>query len=287
MKVKPILPFGYCKGVQQAILLAKKAKEENIDRSCYLLGMLVHNEETIADLKGHGLTVLDDSKDSLESLLRSVPDGQVVIFSAHGHDKKLDEIAKSKSLTVYDSTCSFVSDNLKEAFEASKRGSVIYIGAKGHLEAESFLSNFKEAVFYDVKSDLWDPSSVKGSSPTVISQTTLSYLELEKAHKAILSSFPDAKIGPERCLATTLRQEAIATIPDSIKSVIVLGSARSNNSKKLYEIAKEHGKEAYLCLGLEDVKKLNLNRSEEIALATGASTAPKTYHDVLGYLESL
>jgi 4-hydroxy-3-methylbut-2-enyl diphosphate reductase len=287
MKVKPILPFGYCKGVQQAILLAKKAKEENPDRACYLLGMLVHNEETIADLKNHGLIVLDDSKDSLESLLLTIPDGQVVIFSAHGHDKKLDEIAKNKSLTVYDSTCSFVSDNLKEAFEASKRGSVIYIGAKGHLEAESFLANFKEAVFYDVKSDLWDPSSVKGSSPTVISQTTLSYLELEKAHKAILSAFPDAKIGPERCLATTLRQEAIANIPESIQTVIVLGSARSNNSKKLYEIAKEHGKEAYLCLGLDDVKKLSLKASEEIALATGASTSPKTYHDVLEYLESL
>ena len=122
--------------------------------------------------------------------------------------------------------------------------------------------------------------------PTIITQTTLSALEVEDAVKDIRTLFPKAKLDKERCHSTSLRQKAIMELPEGIDALIVLGSTRSNNSLKLAELGKLKGIPTYLCLGLEDVKKIEFTNEKRLALCSGASTSDETFDAVLSYLRS-
>jgi len=283
MEVIKIKPFGFCAGVDTAIKLALEAKNENPNKNVYLLGMLVHNEEVITSLVKKGLIILDEHTNSLENLLSSVEDESVIVFSAHGHSKKLYEIALSKRLKIYDSTCTFVKENMELG---ETNNSIIYIGVKGHLESDAFMSNNSHASFYDLKTNTWDYSSIKVKNPKVISQTTISSLELNESINKIKSIFPDCEILQERCHSTSQRQNEISNLT-GVDYLIILGSRTSNNSKKLAEIGSFKGIETYLCSSLDEVKQLKLNSKKKVALASGASTSRDTFLEVATYLESL
>ena len=287
MEVLILNPHGYCLGVNEAIATALKAKKDHPDKNVYLLGLLVHNEETVDLLQEHGLIPLDERKASLLDYLFDMKKGDVVVFSAHGHPDAYTDFARDKGLIIVDATCRYVKENLDLAL--SLETPICYVGVEGHLESEAFLANSPEAVFYDVKSDTCNFLKLKGMkvTPTVITQTTLSSFEVERAMNNIHEFFPDAKIAKQRCHSTTLRQQAILDLPEDVDCVIVLGSNRSNNSVKLAEIAASKGKETHLCLTLEDVKALDLSQKKRLALSSGASTSNATFDAVLNYLRSL
>lgn len=287
MQVTCVYPMGYCEGVQKAISLAIKAKGEHPNQDVYLLGGLIHNQATMDELSKRGLILLDERKTPLKKSLESLKEGDVVVFSAHGHDKKLDEIAKNKGIICYDATCSYVEDNLREANRIKGSFPIIYIGSKGHAESEAFLSNCPEAHFYDLKGDALLSKPEDGSAPHIICQTTISYPELYGAFNKIRELYPEAVIGKERCNATSLRQEGIRKLDSKVDVIIVLGSVYSNNSTKLFEIAKSRGFEAHLCRDLAEVKALDLSAKKNAALASGASTSTEVYKQVLEYLKSL
>ena len=286
MNVTIVNPHGYCVGVHNAMAIALKAKEEHPNANVYLLGLLIHNEEAIAELESKGLIVLDERKKDLLDYLLDLKKGDVVVFSAHGHPSSYDDLAKAKGLILVDATCRYVSENTASAEGVDN---VIYVGLSSHLESQAFLANCPDASFYDVLTGNFPYLRVKGRSntPTIITQTTLSGLEVEKALADITHYFPDAILAKQRCFSTTLRQSAIAALPEDIEEVIVLGSKRSNNSLKLAEIASSKGFSTHLCLGLEDVKALDLKGKKKIALSSGASTSEKTFQDVLTYLKGL
>ena len=287
MEVLPLHPHGYCVGVRQAISTALEAKKNYPDRDVYLLGLLVHNEETMKDLSNAGLIPLDEHEKSILEHILDRKKGDVVVFSAHGHPEAYEELAKEKGLIVIDATCRYVTENLLAAKEESSP--VLYVGVEGHLESEAFLANCPEATFYDVKTGHAEFMHLlaQGGNPTIITQTTLSSLEVESALKDIRTLFPHATLSKERCHSTSLRQKAILDLPEDVDAVIVLGSKRSNNSLKLAELAKSKGKKAYLCLGLEDVKALPLGKERRLALCSGASTSDATFDAVLSYLRSV
>lgn len=287
MNVFTVNPHGYCLGVHAAIDIAKKAKTDHPDANVYLLGLLVHNEGTMAELSSLGLIPIDETKVSLLDALLEMKKGDVVVFSAHGHPAAYDDLAKDKGLVLVDATCRYVKENQAAGEHASSP--IIYIGVAGHLEAEAFLANVPEACFYDVKSGSGELLGLraKTDAPTLITQTTLSGEEIEEALEKIRLIFPHATLEKERCHSTSLRQKAIASLPKGIDAVIVLGSTRSNNSLKLAEIARKQGYETHLCLGLEEVKRLDLSQKKSVALSSGASTSEETYQEVLTYLRNL
>lgn len=287
MEVYEIRPFGFCQGVNQAFLIARSAKKENPNLEVYVLGMIVHNEDAVESLASEGFKILDERKALLSKLLDDIPNGQVVVFSAHGHPQNLETIAKKKRLLIYDATCRYVTENLVSALKAVQEHAVIYIGVRGHLECEAFLSNCPKAILYDVGNDSFECGGITDAEPFVVSQTTLSYLEIEKAHHAILSRFPAAVFGPERCHSTTLRQKAMSDLPSGVDVVIVLGSERSNNSLKLAQIAMNQGCETHLVLDLSSLKKIDLTKKRKVAIASGASTSRETFEACVQYLRSL
>ena len=284
MLVHVVSPNGYCKGVQRAMEIAYSAAKEHPDRPVFLLGMLVHNEDAIASLEQAGLTVLDEAKAPLDQQLSSIPKGAVVVYSAHGHPKRYENIAKQRDLIVYDATCPFVNDNLRSFFQAEKP--VIYLGVRGHLEAEAFRENADGAYFFDVKTMKADalPSDKEAEA---IAQTTLSDSEIEKALESLKASIPSLRLRKGTCYSTTLRQKAMRSLPKDVDVVLVLGSPRSNNSAKLKEIAESQGYETHFVLNVEELKRIDLSGKRKAALASGASTSPEAMEAALAYLESL
>ncbi len=286
MEVALIKPQGYCAGVMQAIKLAVEAKEYNPNRNVFVLGMLVHNKIVIDELARHEIKTLEG--DNEINLINSLSEGDVIIFSAHGHDPKLDELAKSKGLIIYDATCPKVANNMNRIREEIKANhQVIYIGQKGHRETNAALSLSNNVSLYDTKL-LINYQLITDKSPYVINQTTLNFIALEDIHNDIKKHIPGARIANEICAATRLRQEAILNIGKDTDLILIVGDQKSSNSKKLYDLAKEHysNSDVYLVRDLEDVKKLDLANKKKAAISSGASTPLFLVEEIHEYLST-
>ena len=248
MKVEVLNPKGYCSGVTLAIKTALKAKEENPDRDVFVLGMLVHNEESINFLKEKGIISLTNKDNNLFELLDKVPSGSVLIFTAHGHDEKLDELAKNKGLLIYDATCPMVKSNIALIKNKIQEGyKVIYIGKENHPETTAMLSISDDVLLYD-DNLLNNYLKTTNSKIFVANQTTLNYDEINEIHARILEVNPTAIIQNEVCNTTRLRQSALKNLSDDTDLIYVVGSNKSNNTIKLFEIAEANYPKALIKL---------------------------------------
>lgn len=285
MQVVLVKPQGFCGGVYRAITIALKAKQENPNSKVYVLGALVHNQSVLDDLSKKGIITLEGDDDV--KLIKSLSKGDVIIFSAHGHDEKYDEIAKEKGLIIYDTTCIKVKENMNIIKrEIDNNHQVIYIGQTGHRETNAALSISNNISLYDIKL-LFNYYSITDYSPLVINQTTLNYLDLKKIHEDILSHLPNARIENEICAATRQRQEAILSIPHDVDLIIIVGDKRSSNTNKLYEIASKHYQNTNVVLvsDLNDLlTRVKINGIKKAAISSGASTPQNVVDDIYNYL---
>ena len=289
MEITLLKPFGYCQGVIVAFSKALEYAARHKDEKIYMLGMLVHNEDAVATISSYGVIVLDERKAPLSTQLENIEDGATVIFSAHGHPPVYEEIAQRKHLKTIDTTCIHVEETRLDAETVYQNShDMIYIGSKGHLEAEGFLAHFPFCSFYDVKSKQLEIKDAL-SSPKVYAQTTLGYFELDEAMQCIQIAYPNATLVKGRCLATSLRQQEVVRYleEDRPDALIILGSKTSNNSKKLAEIGQSYQVPTFLCLNLEEVKKVDFSQFQKIAISSGASTSRETCLEVRDYLASL
>ncbi|MBO6280022.1 MAG: 4-hydroxy-3-methylbut-2-enyl diphosphate reductase [Bacilli bacterium] len=283
MEVALIKPQGFCSGVTRAIKLAKQAKEEHPDKNIYILGMLAHNQILINDLSKEGfITLTGDEFKEIEKL----NEGDILIFTAHGHSEKLDKIASDKGLITYDATCFKVKDNLnkiKKEIEANHQ--VIYIGQSGHKESNAALSVSKNVSLYDTKL-LINYHLITDCSPFVINQTTLNFYELKGYHNDILKHFPNARIENEICNATRIRQEAILKIDKDTDLIVIVGHSKSSNSNKLFDIAKANYPQALVVMvnNLEEFKKIDIKNKRKATIGSGASTPQYIVDEIYKYL---
>jgi 4-hydroxy-3-methylbut-2-enyl diphosphate reductase len=290
MLVYKLEPHSYCEGVVRAFLEAKKAEKEHPGEPITLIGSLVHNEEAVSRLRQEGFAIVDEREADLGRALSSLPKGSVIVFSAHGHPEKFDEIAKERCFVIYDATCSFVRSNLALAREEKAQGhDVIYLGEKGHLEAMSAIANCPWMRFLDAKDmGSFDAASIKDASPSLISQTTMSELDVEQAISFLRKDFPGVRYAGGRCPSTIARQKAIENAP-AADLFVVLGSATSNNTNKLVRIAETAHPQAKVirAVSADELRGMDLSPYSSCVLATGASTSPQAYDEALAYLESL
>ncbi|MCQ2794641.1 MAG: 4-hydroxy-3-methylbut-2-enyl diphosphate reductase [Bacilli bacterium] len=239
MKTYLANPSGYCQGVSRAIALALSFKKKYPDKECYVLGALVHNETVTDELKKYGIISLLD-KTSNEDKIKKLPKGCAVIFTAHGHDKKLEELLKLKNIVYLDATCPIVelsATNIRKAIKDGRQ--VIYVGTPNHPETIGMLSIDKEVhLFQDIMDGM--KSVIKDKTPFVSSQTTLSIFELENIFNKIKETFPNAIFQKEICQETKTRQMAVKKLPNDVDAVFIVGGKDSSNTKKLYELAKKH-----------------------------------------------
>jgi 4-hydroxy-3-methylbut-2-enyl diphosphate reductase len=263
-------PRGYCAGVERAVETVEQALEQH-GPPVYVRKQIVHNVHVVRELEQRGAVFVDS--------VTEVPEGALVVFSAHGVSPAVRIGAAARRLQTIDATCPLVTKVHAEARRYAAAGyTVVLVGHAGHEEVEGTMGEAPDATVLvesveDVgRLEVGDPEHV-----AFVTQTTLSVDETNEIVSALRQKFP-ALHGPAKediCYATTNRQRAVKALLPHVELLLVIGSDNSSNSKRLVEVAKAAGVEAYL---IDDVRDLDdgwLESVETVGVTSGAS-APES-----------
>ena len=285
MEIQRVVPSGYCKGVVNAIRLAKDTKAKHPNEDVFVLGMLVHNSYVSKELSALGIVTLDDSVSSKSELLDQLDHG-IVIFTAHGISDALKRKAADKGLRYVDASCVDVLKTQNIIKEKLNQGyDVIYFGKAKHPEAEAVLS------ISDRIHLVWDETSLRqlalqNDRIFLTNQTTMSYLELKDLFELAKKLYPQVVIEEEICNATSSRQLAIANL-ENCDVLYVVGDVKSNNTAKLVDVGIKHGiKKVLLIQNYEDIDLNDLEGAHKVCVSAGASTPPLLINEVIDYLRA-
>lgn len=269
-------PRGFCAGVDRAISIVNRALEL-FEIPVYVRHEVVHNRYVVDSLKEKGAIFVEE--------LDEVPDGRVVIFSAHGVSKAVQAEAKRRDLKVFDATCPLVTKVHMEVTRASRKGiECVLIGHKGHPEVEGTMGQYESAEggMYLVES-VADIDNLIVKDPdnlTYSSQTTLSVDDCAEIIDALRVKFPNVQ-GPRKddiCYATQNRQDAVSNLANMTDIMFVVGSKNSSNSNRLREKSENIGVPSYLIDNAGDIDPSLLIGKSKIGVTAGAS-APKILID--------
>jgi len=275
-------PRSFCAGVERAIEVVERLLALR-GGPVYVRKQIVHNVHVVHDLAERGAVFVDE--------LDEVPDGAVLVFSAHGVAPAVRAEAARRAMEVVDATCPLVTKVHAEARRYAARGdTIVLIGHAGHEEVEGTLGEAPErTVLVDNADDVAyldvpDPERV-----SYLTQTTLAVAETTDVVDALRARFPSLR-GPasdDICYATTNRQEALDAIAASADVVFVVGSANSSNSLRLVELAERHDTPGYLIDDASDIRPEWLASRRTVGLTAGASAPPRLVDDVVRALAGL
>lgn len=252
----------------------------------YVRHEVVHNRYVVDSLRDRGAVFIEQ--------LSEVPDGAILIFSAHGVSQAVRAEAKARDLTVFDATCPLVTKVHMEVARASRKGrEAILIGHAGHPEVEGTMGQYsnQEGGMYLVESpeDVWNLNVKNERNLCFMTQTTLSVDDTSDIIDALRERFPDI-IGPRKddiCYATTNRQEAVRNLAQGADVVLVVGSKNSSNSNRLAELAQRVGKPAYLIDTASDIQEVWLKGAASVGVTAGASAPDVLVQAVIDKLRAL
>ena len=263
-------PRGFCAGVDRAIAIVNRALE-CFNPPIYVRHEVVHNKFVVDDLRQRGAVFVDE--------LDQVPDGSIVIFSAHGVSKAVQQEADHRGLKVFDATCPLVTKVHIEVTKYAREGTeAILIGHEGHPEAEGTMGQYDKSgggKIYLVE-DEQDVEALMVRHPekvAFVTQTTLSIDDTAKVIDALRTKFPKIQ-GPRKddiCYATQNRQDAVRDLAEKCDVVLVVGSPNSSNSNRLRELAERMGKSAYLVDNADELEKDWFKPDSKIGVTAGAS----------------
>ncbi len=273
-------PRGYCAGVDRAVEAVERALEQ-YGAPIYVRKQIVHNTHVVKTLEERGAVFVEETEE--------VPEGAIVVFSAHGVAPAVHEEAARRRLRTVDATCPLVTKVHNEAKRfAAKDYDILLIGHEGHEEVEGTAGEAPEHVQLVDGLDGVDAVSVRDPEKVVwLSQTTLSVDETTETVARLRTRFPNLIDPPsdDICYATSNRQTAVKQIAAESDLVIVVGSANSSNSKRLVEVAKDYGAAAsYLVDDASFVRDEWLEGVRTVGLTSGASVPEELVQGVLAKL---
>ncbi len=278
-------PRGFCAGVDRAIDIVERALAA-FGPPVYVRHEVVHNRTVVEDLRARGARFVDE--------LEEVPDNAVVIFSAHGVPRWVQDAAVARQLKVFDATCPLVTKVHMEVVKFSRQGrECILIGHAGHPEVEGTLGQFDRSQggeMYLVE-DEEDVAQLVVKDPEALSfvtQTTLSVDDTAKVIDALRTRFPAIE-GPRKddiCYATQNRQDAVRTLAALADVVLVVGSANSSNSNRLRELAERQGARAFLLDGPDGLELPWFTGARAIGVTAGASAPEAVVQGVIAQLRA-
>ena len=283
MQIRLANTRGFCAGVDRAIEIVKKVLEQQ-GPPVYVKHEVVHNKTVVEELKKLGAIFVEDVGD--------IPEGEVVIYSAHGISRAVEVESKNRKLDIYDATCPLVSKVHAEVNTYAKMGyQCLLIGHKNHPEVEGTMGQFDSSYGGSIQliENIEDVNSLEFSSShnlAFVTQTTLSVDDTQDIKDALVAKYPSIE-GPKKddiCYATQNRQDAVKQLALESDLVLVIGSKNSSNSNRLREIAERSGVEAYLIDTIKDLPIKCLVGKTKIGLTSGAS-APE--HLVTEVIETL
>ncbi|WP_339344937.1 4-hydroxy-3-methylbut-2-enyl diphosphate reductase [uncultured Alcanivorax sp.] len=286
MEIRLANPRGFCAGVDRAIDIVNRALEV-FGPPIHVRHEVVHNRYVVEDLRQRGAVFVEE--------LHEVPDDAIVIFSAHGVSKAVQEEAERRQLQVFDATCPLVTKVHMEVIRYAREGrESILIGHAGHPEVEGTMGQYDKSYGGDIylvedEADVASLTVRDESKLAFVTQTTLSVDDTAKVIDALRQRFP-AIFGPKRediCYATTNRQDAVRQLALECGLVLVVGSVNSSNSNRLRELAERCGADAYL---IDEPSQINadwLKGKTTVGVTAGASAPEDLVQQVIATLKSL
>lgn len=273
-------PRGFCAGVDRAIEIVSRCLDL-FKAPIYVRHEVVHNKFVVESLKQRGAIFVDE--------LDQVPDGNLVIFSAHGVSKAVREEAEGRGLKVFDATCPLVTKVHLEVVRYSRDGmECILIGHDGHPEVEGTMGQYDDSNggnIYLVESPE-DVERLKVKQPeqlAYVTQTTLSMDDTSIVIDALRNKYPSIK-GPKKddiCYATQNRQDAVKKLAESSSLVLVVGSVNSSNSTRLKELAERIGATAHLIDNAAEIRQEWLQNIDSVGVTAGASAPEVLVQEVI------
>lgn len=285
MNVVRISPRGYCYGVVDAMVIAMEtAKNLDVPRPIYILGMIVHNSHVTKAFEKEGIITLDG--ENRLDILEKIDEGTIVL-TAHGVSPEVRRRAREKGLTIVDATCPDVTvthDLIRE--KVAEGHEIIYIGKKGHPEPEGAVGVAPKHVhLIESEEDIAD-LQLEAERITITNQTTMSQWDTKHIMNLLLERYPHAEVYNEICLATQVRQEAVVDQAKETDLVLVVGDPMSNNSNKLVEVSEKiAGVKAYRIADVTEINQSWLQSLRSIGVTSGASTPTPITREVIQYLE--
>ena len=283
MKIYLANPRGFCAGVDRAIEIVERAIEKH-GSPIYVRHEVVHNKYVVDNLKNKGAVFVDE--------ISEVPDGSVVIFSAHGVSQAVRREASNTSAIIYDATCPLVTKVHKEVIRRQKNNhQVILIGHAGHPEVEGTLGQSDDSSSITLVESVGDIDGLNFNQERDISyttQTTLSVDDTSEVIKALQDKFPSIQ-SPKKsdiCYATQNRQDSVKEVIKHSEILLVIGSKNSSNSNRLKEIANNQGKPAYLIDSSDDIDEQWLDNINSVGITAGASAPEILVQEVVSFLMS-
>ena len=277
-------PRGFCAGVDRAIDIVNRALEV-FGGPVYVRHEVVHNRHVVEDLRERGAVFVDE--------LIEVPDDAVVIFSAHGVSRAVQDEAEDRGLKVFDATCPLVTKVHVEvaAFSTAGRECVL-IGHAGHPEVEGTMGRYDGrhgGAIYLVEDEaqVAEPEVRDPTTLAFVTQTTLSVDDTAKVIDALRKKFPQIQ-GPRKddiCYATQNRQDAVKSLADEVDIVLVVGSTNSSNSNRLKELAERCGARAYLIDDATMIESHWLSGTRSVGVTAGASAPELLVEQVISALK--
>jgi 4-hydroxy-3-methylbut-2-enyl diphosphate reductase len=275
-------PRGFCAGVDRAIEIVELALAQD-GAPVYVRHAIVHNTWVVADLEAKGAIFVEDESE--------VPEGELLVFSAHGVSPEVKRNAERLGLRSIDATCPLVTKVHYEARHYADLGyTIILIGHEGHQEVIGTMGNAPEAtVLVETPEDVASVEVPDPDKVAYISQTTLSVDEASSVIAAIKERFPSARgpKGDDICYATQNRQDATKVLAERSDLVLVIGSATSSNSKRMVEVARTYGAPAaHLIDDAAAIRDEWLDRVATVGLTSGASAPEVLVDEVIQRLQA-
>ncbi|MGB7588251.1 MAG: 4-hydroxy-3-methylbut-2-enyl diphosphate reductase [Solirubrobacterales bacterium] len=259
-------PRGYCAGVDRAVQTVERALDR-YGAPVYVRKEIVHNKHVVEELSKRGAIFVEEETE--------VPEGELVVFSAHGVAPAVHDNAAARRLRTIDATCPLVTKVHVEARRFAADGyTIVMIGHAGHEEVEGTTGEAPDSIVLVQTAE--EVAELKVADPervAFITQTTLSVDETEVIIAALRTRFP-AIVSPKSddiCYATTNRQIAVKQLARECELVLVIGSTNSSNSNRLVEVAREHGAASHLIDNHAQVQEEWLAGVETVGITSGAS----------------
>lgn len=274
---------GMCAGVDRAIRTVTTALSLYGKDRVYVLHEVVHNRHVVEGLRQDGAVFVEK--------ISEVPDGAVLIFSAHGVGEATEDEAKSRGLKIIDATCPVVTAIHRKVAKASVQGAeVVVIGHRGHQEVEGTIGRYAgdpDLVHVVLTPEDVNNLTLQTDNAVFATQTTLSIDETAKTVAALRERFPTIR-GPKRddtCNATQLRQNAVRELARQCDLVLIAGSKNSSNSNRLREVAEHEGVKALLIDDESEIRLEDLGGVKVLGLSAGASAPEDVVRGIIAFLK--
>lgn len=274
---------GFCFGVDNAVKGAQKVIKDN--GSVYCLGEIIHNEQVIKSLEDYGMITVDN--------LNDIPEGEKVIFRAHGEAKKVYEMAEKKNLKIFDFTCPKVKAIHMKVQREKENSFIIIIGKKNHPEIIG-TKGFAGENSYVVESedDILDAymeyEKTNLGRVYVFSQTTFSSSKFDKIVEEIQTNFYEADVFVDKtiCDSTENRQQETRELSKKVNKIIIIGGKNSSNTKELAKVAEENCNQVYLVQTVDDLNGVEFSSEDKIGIMAGASTPEKSIEQIVDFFKA-